>query len=179
MEQLNSILSSITNLTLLALNDLDDVEIISVFASTVDRLSLCWSMKFKKKNRNLGVPRTEPWGTPARIFFLKPNSKHRCPALHLMVKMVNSDVLFDTGKQLFLYETMVNLTISVPITKGWHSRLLNVLSGCKRWPAELALSRPSLPPSLAPPLPFDSVCVCMWHTPYSLRWFDTHDLLWI
>lgn len=62
-----------------------------------------------------------------------------------MVKMVNSDVLFDTGKQLFLYETMVNLTISVPITKGWHSRLLNVLSSCKRWPAELALSPPSLP----------------------------------
>lgn len=35
-EHLNSILLSVTNLTLLAMDDLDNVEIISVFASTVD-----------------------------------------------------------------------------------------------------------------------------------------------
>ncbi len=49
-EQLNSyspVLPSNLSLTLLALNDLDNVEIISVFASMVDWFSLCWSIKIQ------------------------------------------------------------------------------------------------------------------------------------
>lgn len=89
-----------------------------------------------------------------------------------------SDVLFDTGKQLYVYETLVNLTISVPATKSWYSRSLNVFSGFKRWSSRTC-AVPSLSSHRLLLLPFDSVCVCMWHTPYSLQWFDTHDLLWI
>lgn len=117
----------------------------------------------------------EPWGTPARIYS-KPNLKHTRLARQLMVKMVNSDVLFDTGKQQYLYETMVNLTISVPNTKSWYSRSLNVLSGFKRWPAELALSRP-LPPTFSPFAVWQCLCLYVTYTlQSSMVWYPWFTL---
>lgn len=68
--------------------------------------------------------------------------------------------------------------------RGWNwTIVLQLLKGGSggRWVYEVVLKdgQQNLRCPFPPTLLFESVCVCMWHTPNSLRWFDTHDLLWI
>lgn len=139
---LNSILSSKTKLTLPAAGDLDDVAMFRVFASMVDQFSMLDYLKKKKREKN-SVSRERSleehhWG-----FCIITNLKHTVLAQHSMVKIVISDVLFDTRKQKYLYKTLGNWIISVPVPASWLSRSSYVLSDFKRLPAELTLSRPS------------------------------------
>lgn len=157
------------------MDDLENVDIIGMFASIVDRFSLCWNITKKIK---IGVPRTEPLGAPAGS-----DSASAAARVRLYTWRWKRRKRENAGEQLCVNTSLVNLTETVPTTKRWHSGWLNIPSGFKKWPAELAPSLPvppSPPPSPSMPLfAVDSVCVCMRHTPYSLRWFDTHDLLWI
>lgn len=60
-----------------------------------------------------------------------------------MVKIVISNVLFDTGKKMYLYKTLEDWSTSVPAPTNWLSRSFYVLSDLKRVPAEVTLSHPS------------------------------------
>lgn len=132
-----------------------------MFASIVDRFSLCWNITKKIK---IGVPRTEPLGAPAGS-----DSASAAARVRLYTWRWKRRKRSNAGEQLCVNTSLVNLTETVPTTKRWHSGWLNIPSGFKKWPAELAPSLPAPPPPLLPPprcpsLPLTvSVFVCDIH----------------
>lgn len=132
-----------------------------MFASIVDRFSLCWNITKKIK---IGVPRTEPLGAPAGS-----DSASAAARVRLYTWRWKRRKRSNAGEQLCVNTSLVNLTETVPTTKCWHLGWLNIPSGFKKWPAELAPSLPAPPPPLLPPprcpsLPLTvSVFVCDIH----------------
>lgn len=132
-----------------------------MFASIVDRFSLCWNITKKIK---IGVPRTEPLGAPAGS-----DSASAAARVRLYTWRWKRRKRSNAGEQLCVNTSLVNLTETVPTTKRWHSGWLNIPSGFKKWPAELAPSLP-VPPSS---LPLDAPlcrwqCLCLYAT-YTLQ----------